>query len=204
MIRDNKKLMAGKALIFIYHIYKYHIIKLNPHHFNTESELKILHREPVDNLLKSKTMIKAHNYDICENSCKLYSPDDTETTCPYCGTHRYKNLVTIANLSVTTTPLLIPKATIKMMSIGDLRSNLLVSEETRNLLRYRADREEIPGVIRDFFDGEIYKEFKQKYDPPPDDIMCIFFSDGFINQKKSKQEHIIFHVLILNYDSSTR
>jgi hypothetical protein len=93
----------------------------------------------------------------------------------------------------------------KMMSIGDHIASLLSNDETRKSLHYAYNRETLPGYITDYFDGEQYKQFKAKNNfTCPDDIAMVLYVDGFVTQKKSKQELVIVHVLILNFDPSIR
>ncbi|KAG2191239.1 hypothetical protein INT47_012016, partial [Mucor saturninus] len=97
------------------------------------------------------------------------------------------------------------RTTMKMMSVGDQLSKLLSHEETREKLRYRHDRKATPGIISDYFDGEDYKALKNaNLFQSPDDIAIALFVDGFVNQKKSKQEMTIVHVLVMNFDPSIR
>ena len=92
-----------------------------------------------------------------------------------------------------------------MMSVGDQLSKLLSHEETRQKLRYRHDRKENPGIISDYFDCEDYKALKAaNLFQSTEDIARVLFVDGFVNQKKSKQEMTIVHVLVLNFDPSIR
>ena len=91
------------------------------------------------------------------------------------------------------------------MLVGDQLSNMLSNDDTRKNLQHRHEREEAPGVISDYFDGEDYKTLKAKgMFESPDDIALALFVDGFVNQKKSKQEMTIVHVLVLNFDPSIR
>ena len=100
---------------------------------------------------------------------------------------------------------MIPAQTMKMMSIGDQLSKLLSNDETRKSLHYLSNRESIPGYVSDYFDGECFKAFKSRNNfDSPDDIAIALYVDGFVTQKKSKQELVIVHVLILNYDPSIR
>ncbi|OAD71018.1 hypothetical protein PHYBLDRAFT_148233 [Phycomyces blakesleeanus NRRL 1555(-)] len=74
---------------------------------------------------------------------------------------------------------LVSVKTMKMMSLGDQLARLLGNEE--------------------------YKALKdQHFFQSPDDIAVALLSDGFVNQKKSKQQLTIVHVMILNYDPSIR
>ncbi|KAG2192986.1 hypothetical protein INT47_010368 [Mucor saturninus] len=144
-----------------------------------------------------KTLIKAHEYDICKNVCQLFDITKDEKVCSVCKENRYE--------SEFPGSALIPYQTMKMMSVGNQLSKLLSHEETRQKLRYRHDRQENPGIISDYFDGEDYKALKAaNLFQSPEDIALVLFVDGFVNQKKSKQEMTIVHVLILNFDPSIR
>ena len=93
----------------------------------------------------------------------------------------------------------------KMMSVGDQLSHMLSNNSTRINLQYRHEREEVPGVITDYFDGEDYRTLRANgMFESPDDLAIALFVDGFVNQKKSKQEMTIVHVLVLNFDPSIR
>lgn len=156
-----------------------------------------MHAEPVKNLLKNSTLLKAHEYDICTNTCMLFDISKNETKCSICGDERY--------VSDEGDSSLVPVETMKMMSVGDQLSHMLSNDDTRKMLQYRHDREEVPGTISDYFDGEDYKALKAKgMFESSDDIALALFVDGFVNQKKSQQEMIIMHVLVLNFDPSIR
>ncbi|GAA5804209.1 hypothetical protein HPULCUR_009696 [Helicostylum pulchrum] len=72
-------------------------------------------------------------------------------------------------------------------------------------LHYAYNRESLPGYITDYFDGESYKAFKAKNNfTSPDDVVIALYVDGFVTQKKSKQELVFVHVLVLNYGPSIR
>ncbi|KAG2193041.1 hypothetical protein INT47_009291 [Mucor saturninus] len=157
----------------------------------------IRHAGPVSTLLKEKTSIKAHEYDICSNVCQLFDITKDEKICSVCKADRYKS-------EVQGSPL-VPEQTMKMMSVGDQLSKLLSHEETREKLRYRHDRKATPGIISDYFDGEDYKALKNaNLFQSPDDIAIALFVDGFVNQKKSRQEMTIVHVLVMNFYPSIR
>lgn len=151
----------------------------------------------VKNLLKNETEIIAQEYDVCINGCKLFDNMNNEEECPHCHESRFKFNASSSQL--------VPAQTMKMMSIGDQISKLLSDDETRKSLHYSHSRESIPGYVSDYFDGETYKAFKSKnYFTSPDDIAIVLYVDGFVTQKKSKQELVIIHVLVLNYDPSIR
>ncbi|KAL0582365.1 hypothetical protein ABG067_007792, partial [Albugo candida] len=68
-----------------------------------------------------------------------------------------------------------------------------------------SEREEVPGVISDYFDGADYKAFKaNNLFQSPEDIAIALYADGFVNQNKGKQELVILHVMVLNYDPALR
>ena len=135
-----------------------------------------MHAEPVKTLLKNATHLKAHKYDICCNTCMLFDVSKNETECSVCGTERY--------LSVEGNSSLVPIEEMKMMSVGDQLSPMLRNEDTRKHLHYRHEREEVPGIISDYFDGKDYKALKAKgMFESPEDIALALFVDGFVNQK---------------------
>ncbi|KAG2193951.1 hypothetical protein INT47_003521 [Mucor saturninus] len=148
----------------------------------------ILHAGPVSTLLKEKTSIKAHEYDICKNVCQLFDITKDEEVCSVCKENRYESQVPGSAL--------IPHQTLKMMSVGDQLSKLLSHGETRQKLRYRRDRKENPGIISDYFVGKDYKALKAaNLFQSPEDIALVLFVDGFVNQKKSKPEMPIVHYM---------
>jgi hypothetical protein len=122
----------------------------------------------------------------------LYNLNDIDDECDYCYDNRY---------DVTGRPL----GKIKVMSIGDIVSKLLANPSTRQKLRYRHEREETPGVIEDFFDGQVYQQYKNdgKFDNP-DDIAVALFTDGFVNEKRGNRLFTMVHLIILNYNPEVR
>lgn len=151
----------------------------------------------VRTLLKEATNVMAHEYDVCINGCKLFNITSDERQCPHCQQNRFKAV----NSGLSTTPV----QTMKMMSVGDQLSKLLSDDDTRKSLKYSSDRESLPGYITDYFDGENFKTFKSNCKfTSPEDIAMVLYVDGFVTQKKSKQELVIVHVLVLNYDPSIR
>jgi len=95
--------------------------------------------------------------------------------------------------------------TLKMMSVGDHIARILGNDELRQKMRYRSSREAVEGRYSDYFDSAEYKEFKEKNNfENPDDVAVALFVDGFVNQKKSKIDLTIVHVVILNYDPALR
>ncbi|KAI9329150.1 hypothetical protein BD770DRAFT_404290 [Pilaira anomala] len=83
------------------------------------------------------------------------------------------------------------------MSVGDQLSHMLSNDDTRKSLQYRHEREEVPGVISDYFDGEDYKTLKAMgMFESPDDIALALFVDGFVNQKKYTDNYM-FQLAIL-------
>lgn len=153
-----------------------------------------MHGDVVDSLLQSKSFVKAHKYEVCRNGCKLFGLHEDEQLCPHCQAARYKDTYS-----------LIPKSTMKIMSIGDLLAQMLANSKTKQLLQYRARREVVPGVVGDVFDGECYKDLVSKgLFSNPDDIAVGLFTDGFVNQHKGKSSYTIVHVIIFNFDPSIR
>ena len=153
-----------------------------------------MHGDVVDSLLQSKSSVKAHKYEVCQNGCKLFGLLEDEQLCPHCQAARYQD----SNTQV-------PRSTMKLMSIGDLLAQMLANSNTRQLLQHRANREVVPGVIRDVFDGECYKDLLSKgLFSNPNDIAVGLFTDGFVNQHTSRSSYTIVHVIIFNFDPSIR
>lgn len=146
--------------------------------------------------MKANTSVKGHVYDVCYKGCKLYN--DESEHCEHCKEKRYKLIEGVS------TP--IPTATIKILSIGDVISQLLGNEESRKLLRYRADRPVENNKISDYFDGQQYIKFKSEYGAfeNPDDVAIALYTDGFINDNKGKTSFTMIHAIILNYDPFLR
>lgn len=150
----------------------------------------------MDDLLKAKSAIKGHEYDVCPKGCRLYGLNDEHDECTDCGEQRFK---------INTEIIKTPKASMKIMSIGDLLSEMLANPESRELLQYRANRETSQDQLEDIFDGENYKELtRQGLFSNPDDIAIGIYTDGFVNQKKGKSSYTIVHVIIFNLDPSIR
>ncbi|OAD72690.1 C2H2-type zinc finger transcription factor [Phycomyces blakesleeanus NRRL 1555(-)] len=157
---------------------------------------KISHGETVDALLKSKSSVKGHEYDVCSSGCRLYGINDDQESCVDCSKPRYK---TDPDQSQT------PAASMKLMSVGDMLSQMLADPATRELLCYRANRESVAGQLTDIFDGDNYKQLVQQgLFSNPDDIAIGLYTDGFVNQKKGKNSYTIIHCIIFNLDPSIR
>ncbi|OAD65336.1 hypothetical protein PHYBLDRAFT_176248 [Phycomyces blakesleeanus NRRL 1555(-)] len=136
-----------------------------------EPGAKISHGETVDALLKSKSSVKGHEYDVCSSGCQFQTP----------------------------------AASMKLMSVGDMLSQMLADPATRELLCYRANRESVAGQLTDIFDGDNYKQLVQQgLFSNPNDIAIGLYTNGFVNQKKGKNSYTIIHCIIFNLDSSIR
>lgn len=159
-----------------------------------EHGAKILHGEAVESRMAAKSSFEGHEYDVCMNGCKLYGLNDNNTHCTYCRAERYSSESTAT-----------PKASMKIMSIGDILAGMLANPETKELFKYRSERESINGLYKDIFDGQDYKDMKNRgYFESPDDIAIALFTDGFTNQHKGKRTYTIVHAIILNLDPSIR
>ncbi|OAD74319.1 C2H2-type zinc finger transcription factor [Phycomyces blakesleeanus NRRL 1555(-)] len=157
---------------------------------------KISHGETVDALLKSKSSVKDHEYDVCSSGCRLYGINDDQESCVDCSKPRYK---TDPDQGQT------PAASMKLMSVGDMLSQMLADPATRELLCYRANRESVAGQLTNIFDGDNYKQLVQQgLFSNPDDIVIGLYTDGFVNQKKGKNSYTIIHCIIFNLDLSIR
>lgn len=147
-----------------------------------------MNANPVTTLLKQKTTIKAHEYSICGHACELYIEDTEDQVCSFCKVEDR-----------------LPVQKMKMMSIGDQLAKLVGNEGTRQKMAYRANRVEDPVNLQDYFDGQDYKKFKaNNLFTSEEDVAIALYVDGFVTQKKSKQELVIVHVMVLNYDPTLR
>lgn len=149
--------------------------------------IKIKHGDVTECIIKRETGLVGQQYDVCVNGCKLFGPKSKEEVCPYCDAG-------VASRKKMT-----------LLSVGDQIARLLADDVRRQELRYRADRVSVPGVYKDFFDGEAYKEFKERGEfQNPDDVAIALFTDGFVNQKQNSNLFTMVHAIILNYDPSNR
>ncbi|OAD71932.1 C2H2-type zinc finger transcription factor [Phycomyces blakesleeanus NRRL 1555(-)] len=161
-----------------------------------EPGAKISHGETVDALLKSKSSVKGHEYDVCSSGCQLYGINDDQESCVDCGKPRYK---TDPNQSQT------PATSMKLMSVGDMLSQMLADPATRELLCYRANRESVAGQLTDIFYSDNYKQLvQQSLFSNLNDIAIGLYTNGFLNQKKGKNSYTIIHCIIFNLDPSIR
>lgn len=152
----------------------------------------------MDDLLKSKSSVIGHEYDVCKNGCKLFGVQSNEEACPFCGEARFKT--NFENQLITA-----PQASMKAMSIGDVLAQKLANPSTRELLMYRSQRESIPGVYSDIFDGENYRDMQNRgFFENPLDIAIGLYTDGFVTQHKGKSSYTIVHVIVYNLDPSIR
>ncbi|OAD78838.1 hypothetical protein PHYBLDRAFT_73863 [Phycomyces blakesleeanus NRRL 1555(-)] len=160
---------------------------------------EIFQTGPVNTLLKNKAAIKTHTYVICVNACKLYNNTQNKEECPHCGSKRFMEATD------DTLTHLVSVKTMKMMLLGDQLARLFDNSDTREKLHYRAKRQLISSELSDYFDGEEYRALKtQHFFQSPDDVAVALFLDGFVNQKKSKQQLTIVYAMILNYDPLIR
>lgn len=155
---------------------------------------QILHGDVVDHLIQRKSAVNGHEYEVCPKGCKLYGLTDNQLCCPHCQEPRYKDALN-----------LVPRSSMKIMSIGDILAQMLADDQTRELLGYRANRQVQPGTITDVFDGKNYTDLLSKgYFRNSHDIAVGLFTDGFVNQHKGKSSYTIVHVIIYNFDPSIR
>ncbi|PHZ07181.1 uncharacterized protein RHIMIDRAFT_242948, partial [Rhizopus microsporus ATCC 52813] len=151
--------------------------------------------ETTDNLMRSTLPIKAYNYDVCKNGCKMFEVENAEdTSCEYCGERRYED-----------EDLKEPVASMKLLSVGDYVSNMLAKEDTRQMFKYRSTRDTEINVYKDIFDGDVYKDLVNKgFFDGELDVALALFVDGFTTQHKGKRTMTIIHCVILNVDPSSR
>ncbi|KAI9010511.1 hypothetical protein CLU79DRAFT_722820 [Phycomyces nitens] len=105
-----------------------------------EPEAKIKHSERVNVLLKKKSNLQGHDYDVCPSGCRLYGIADGQSECSNCGEARYKMETELVKA---------PVAQMKLLSIGDIISKMLADPDTQELLHYRANRKSRAGEISD-------------------------------------------------------
>ncbi|OAD71751.1 hypothetical protein PHYBLDRAFT_72820 [Phycomyces blakesleeanus NRRL 1555(-)] len=102
-------------------------------------------------------------------------------------------------------PFQTPSASMKLMSVSDMFSQMLTDPATRELLHYRANRESVAGQLTNIFDGYSYKQLMQQgLFSNPDDIVIRLYTNGFINQKKGKSSYTIVHAVVFNLVLSIR
>ncbi|OAD66195.1 hypothetical protein PHYBLDRAFT_152763 [Phycomyces blakesleeanus NRRL 1555(-)] len=161
-----------------------------------EPGAKISHGKTVDALLKSKSSVKGHEYDVCPNSCQLYVINDDQESCVDCGEPRYK---TDTEQNQT------PAASMKFMSVGDMFSQILADPATRELLHYRANWKSVAGQLTNIFDVDNYKQLvKQGLFSNLNDITIELYTNVSVNQKKSKSLYNIIYAVVFNLDPSIR
>ncbi|OAD76904.1 hypothetical protein PHYBLDRAFT_62912 [Phycomyces blakesleeanus NRRL 1555(-)] len=145
---------------------------------------------------ESVKLVKGHEYDVCSSGCQLYDINDNQKSCVDCSKPQYK---TDPKQSQT------PATSMKLMSVGDMFSQILADPATRELLRYRANRESVAGQLSNIFDGDNYKQLVQQgLFSNPDDIAIELYTNGFANEKKGKNSYTIIHCIIFNLDPSIR
>ena len=80
---------------------------------------------------------------------------------------------------------------------------MLADPHTRDLLNYRANRDSSNMKMSDVFDGQINKNLvRKRLFSNPDDISIDLYTDGFVNQNKSKNSFTIIHIVRFNFDPS--
>ncbi|CEP12800.1 hypothetical protein [Parasitella parasitica] len=102
-----------------------------------------------------------------------------------------------------------PLATMKMISLGDIFSRLLVNSDTRAELRYRHEYDNRenpePNTIADFFVFEEYKAFKNNNNfQSENDVAIALFNDGFVTAKIGGRLFTMIHVIALSYNPQKR
>ncbi|OAD67127.1 hypothetical protein PHYBLDRAFT_151731 [Phycomyces blakesleeanus NRRL 1555(-)] len=161
---------------------------MNHNEVMLEPGAKISHGKTVDALLKSKSSVKGHEYDVCLNGCQLYGINDDQESCVDCDELQYK---TDTEQSQT------PAASMKLMSVGDMFSQMLADSATRELLHYRANWESVAGQLTNIFDGKNYKQLVQQgLFSNPNNIAIGLYTNGFVNQKKGKSSYTIVHAVL--------
>ena len=104
-------------------------------------------------------------YDICSKGCKMFNDDDDSEDCHHCSTPRYKSGTRIAHQVMIYLPL--------KEQLAIFVSNVHIQE----LLKYHADRES-SDIMRDCFDGGLYKDIKDKFQNKMD-IALSLYTDNF-------------------------
>ncbi|OAD65297.1 hypothetical protein PHYBLDRAFT_176215 [Phycomyces blakesleeanus NRRL 1555(-)] len=114
-------------------------------------------------------------------------------------------LMTIKNLVLTAANRDTKLIQSKLMSVGNMFSQMLADPATRELLHYRANPESVAGQLTNVFDGDSYKQLmQQNLFSNPDGIAIELYTNGFVNQKKGKSLYTIVHAVVFNLDPSIR
>ena len=125
----------------------------------------------------------------------MYNLNDDSTKCPVCNVDRYDSKVAASQQI----QLLLP--------VGDIISKLLSDDRVRQDLRYRATYErEGSDSYKDFFDGAIYLQSlsQGKLSNEDDCLVSLYYTDKFLNAKRGSTSYTMIHMVILNFNRTTR
>ncbi|KAG2214179.1 hypothetical protein INT45_009563 [Circinella minor] len=141
-------------------------------------------------VLRKAYGVEPVEYDICSKGCKMFNDDDDSEDCHHCSTPRYKSGTRIAHQVMIYLPL--------KEQLAIFVSNVHIQE----LLKYRADWESL-DIMRDCFDGGLYKDIKDKFQNKMD-IALSLYTDDFQVYKRVKHTMTIVHFVILNPPEEVR
>jgi hypothetical protein len=155
--------------------------------FNPSIEIKGM-KACLKMIKEELTTIKfTRDIEMCYNGCFVFEND--ETVCPKCTTQRNKD----------------KPVYIKMVSLKDKAINLLVCDETREMIESYQSSFQNDGSYKDIFSGEIFKHldveknlFKKKHD-----IILGLCIDAFTS-KTSSQSMVLVTAINFSLPPSVR
>lgn len=135
-----------------------------------EDEDVVLYEDTLKDHLKKKVPVRSYIYEACINGCMMFQKDDIASkTCKYCNESRYQKEGEHK-----------PVNAFQMLSIGDQIALSLSQSSTRELMKYRSQYQSEPGVYKDTFDGERYKDLlKRNFFRNENDVALMMQIDGF-------------------------
>jgi hypothetical protein len=121
----------------------------------------------------------------------LFEKDDTETVCCKNSACNEPRFGTDGR----------PRRNMKMLSVGEQVAQMIATDKTRDLMKYRHNYRSIEGEFKDYFDGAAYKYFKEETSlfSGEYDVAMVLFVDGFCASKNNKGDKLtIVHLLNMN------
>lgn len=149
--------------------------------------------ETITSQLKSKTMIRAKEYQVCKNGCRLYEESDQDTSdCENCNLQRF--------------PQGEPVRTMKIFSVGDVVASMLANNKIRDLMKYRHEFVADRNMYCDYFSGSAYQSLlAEGHFSGEHDVALALFVDGFTATKSTQSAHLtIVHLINLNLPPEIR
>lgn len=141
------------------------------------------------------TFVRKH--EICASGCYLFDPeiDANLIACPLCNRSRNVN----------------KKAYIKMVSLEDKISQMLVCDDVRESMEYRfnmfendSDSEAFEGEYTDMFSGQNYKDLREQgLGRNKHDVFIVLNVDGF-SSKFSQTAMVLINAVIMNLPPTER